>query len=151
MRHCALETTSLCEGGLSGEHYISRALLDVIAPDGKISIEGLPWAREAKSVGPNALTATILCRRHNSLLSPLDTEAAKFATFLRDAQLDLASGEQVVVDEAYIRESILMPAARVTAGFQPVMPAFQGLVSEEGLLQLIEYVKSLTQNTNHAQ
>jgi len=55
----------------------------------------------------------------------------------------LASGENVVVDEAYIRESILTPSQKVTAGFQPVMPTFQWLVSEEGILQLIEYVKSL--------
>jgi cytochrome c oxidase subunit 2 len=55
----------------------------------------------------------------------------------------LLSGESVVVDEAYVRESILNPGARITAGFQPIMPAFQGLVSEEQLLQLIEYVKSL--------
>lgn len=55
----------------------------------------------------------------------------------------LASGENVVVDEAYIRESILTPSQKLTAGFQPVMPTFQGLVSEEGILQLIEYVKSL--------
>jgi cytochrome c oxidase subunit 2 len=55
----------------------------------------------------------------------------------------LQSGETVVADEAYIRESILTPATKVVAGFQPIMPAFQGLVSEEGLLELIEYVKSL--------
>jgi cytochrome c oxidase subunit 2 len=55
----------------------------------------------------------------------------------------LQSGESITADEAYIRESILMPAAKVTAGFQPIMPTFQGLVSEEQLLQLIEYVKSL--------
>jgi cytochrome c oxidase subunit 2 len=55
----------------------------------------------------------------------------------------LQNGETVVVDEAYLRESILNPGAKITAGFQPVMPAFQGLVSEEGLLQLIEYLKSL--------
>ena len=47
------------------------------------------------------------------------------------------------VDEAYVRESILNPAAKVAAGFQPIMPTFQGLVSEEQLLELIEYVKSL--------
>ena len=55
----------------------------------------------------------------------------------------LQSGGTVVVDEAYLRESILNPAARITANFQPIMPAFQGLVSEEQLLELIEYVKSL--------
>jgi cytochrome c oxidase subunit 2 len=55
----------------------------------------------------------------------------------------LQGGESVVADEAYIRESILMPAAKITAGYQPIMPTFQGLVTEEQLLQLVEYVKSL--------
>ena len=65
--------------------------------------------------------------------------------------VDLQSGNRIVVDEAYIRESILTPATKITAGFQPIMPTFQGLVSEEGLLELIEYVKSLKQDTDHAQ
>jgi cytochrome c oxidase subunit 2 len=55
----------------------------------------------------------------------------------------LQNGGTVVADEAYIRESILQPAARLTAGFQPIMPTFQGLVTEEQLLELVEYVKSL--------
>ena len=55
----------------------------------------------------------------------------------------LASGETIVADDAYIRESILSPAAKVVAGYQPVMPTFQGQVSEEQLLQLIAYIKSL--------
>jgi cytochrome c oxidase subunit 2 len=55
----------------------------------------------------------------------------------------LQSGETVTVDEAYVRESILQPSAKITAGFQPIMPTFQGLVSEEQLLELIEYIKSL--------
>jgi cytochrome c oxidase subunit 2 len=53
------------------------------------------------------------------------------------------AGEMVVVDEAYVRESILNPSAKISAGYQPIMPTFQGLVTEEGLLELIEYVKSL--------
>ena len=57
--------------------------------------------------------------------------------------VQLQGGGTITVDEAYIRESILTPAAKVTAGFQPIMPAFQGLVSEEQLLALVEYVKSL--------
>ena len=55
----------------------------------------------------------------------------------------LQSGDTVTADEAYIRESILTPSAKVVAGYQPIMPTFQGLVSEEQLLELIEYVKSL--------
>jgi cytochrome c oxidase subunit 2 len=59
-------------------------------------------------------------------------------------QVQLHDGTVVTADESYVRESILQPATKITAGFQPVMPAFQGLVSEEQLLALIEYVKSLS-------
>src|ERR1700688_3189806 len=55
----------------------------------------------------------------------------------------LEGGGTIVVDEAYVRESILNHGAKITAGFQPIMPAFQGLVTEEHLLELIEYAKSL--------
>jgi cytochrome c oxidase subunit 2 len=55
----------------------------------------------------------------------------------------LQDGTTTLADEAYVRESILNPSAKVVDGYQPIMPTFQGLVSEEGLVQLIEYVKSL--------
>ena len=55
----------------------------------------------------------------------------------------LQDGRAITADEAYIRESILTPSAKITAGFQPIMPTFQGLVTEEQLLELIEYIKSL--------
>jgi cytochrome c oxidase subunit 2 len=55
----------------------------------------------------------------------------------------LASGDTVVADESYLRESILNPAARVVAGYQPVMPAYQTQVSEEQLIALIAYIHSL--------
>lgn len=58
-------------------------------------------------------------------------------------QVLLSNGQTVDMDEAYIRESVLNPQAKVVAGFQPIMPTFQGLVTEEQLLQLIAYVKSL--------
>ncbi len=59
------------------------------------------------------------------------------------SKVDLSDGSSVTADEAYIRESILSPSAKVVAGFQPIMPTFQGLVSEEQLIQLVEYIKSL--------
>ena len=55
----------------------------------------------------------------------------------------LEGGKTVTFDDEYIRESILQPQAKVVAGFPPAMPTFQGLVTEEQLLQLIAYVKSL--------
>jgi cytochrome c oxidase subunit 2 len=57
--------------------------------------------------------------------------------------VSLTSGERVIADEAYIRESIVNPTAKVVAGFQPVMPTYQGLVSEESLMQLVAYIQSL--------
>ena len=57
--------------------------------------------------------------------------------------VSLANGEKVTADESYVRESIVNPAARVVAGYQPVMPTYQGLVSEEGLMQLVAYIQSL--------
>jgi len=58
-------------------------------------------------------------------------------------QETLANGTTVVVDDTYIRESILTPQARLVAGYGPVMPTFQGQVNEEGLMSLIEYIKTL--------
>ncbi len=60
-------------------------------------------------------------------------------------QVELEGGGVATVDEAYIRESIVLPQAKVVAGFQPIMPTFQGLVTEEQLLQLIAYIRSLSQ------
>jgi cytochrome c oxidase subunit 2 len=55
----------------------------------------------------------------------------------------LAGGQTVVADPEYIRESILTPSAKVVDGYQPIMPTFQGLVNEEGVMQLIAYIQSL--------
>ncbi len=62
---------------------------------------------------------------------------------LYGSTVHLEGGQTVLADEAYIRESILQPRAKIVAGYQPVMPTFQGLVTEEQLLNLIAYIKSL--------
>ncbi|HEY2114315.1 MAG TPA: c-type cytochrome, partial [Candidatus Angelobacter sp.] len=62
----------------------------------------------------------------------------------------LEGGRNVTADENYIRESILDPGAKIVNGYKPVMPTFQGLVSEEQLNALVAYVKSLS-GTNAGQ
>ena len=62
--------------------------------------------------------------------------------------VELADGSKVMVDEVYLRESILTSQAKIVKGFQPLMPTFQGLVSEEGLVALIEHVRSLSPNAS---
>ncbi|HTS61637.1 MAG TPA: cytochrome c oxidase subunit II [Candidatus Acidoferrales bacterium] len=61
--------------------------------------------------------------------------------FGKDVQL--SGGGRVKADEAYLRESILQPQAKIVAGYEPVMPTFTGLVNEDQVVQLVEYVKSL--------
>ncbi len=58
--------------------------------------------------------------------------------------VELASGDTAMVNEGYLRESILNSQAKVVKGFAPLMPTFQGLISEEGLAALIEHIKSLS-------
>ena len=58
-------------------------------------------------------------------------------------QVLLQDGTKVTANEDYIRESILNPAAKIVQGYQPVMPTFKGQVTEEELIQLVNYVKTL--------
>jgi cytochrome c oxidase subunit 2 len=60
----------------------------------------------------------------------------------------LQSGHVVIADEGYIRDSILLPQKDVVAGYVPIMPSFQGRISEEELMQLIAYIRSLGVRTS---
>lgn len=56
----------------------------------------------------------------------------------------LVGGQTVVANDEYIRNSILNPGAQVVEGFQPIMPTFKGQVTEEQLVSLVAYIKSLS-------
>ena len=57
----------------------------------------------------------------------------------------LADGSSVQVDDNYLRESILVPGAKVVEGFAPTMPPFQGRLSDEEVSNLIDYIKTLAE------
>ncbi|HZG28488.1 MAG TPA: cytochrome c oxidase subunit II [Ensifer sp.] len=59
----------------------------------------------------------------------------------------LADGSMVTADETYIRDSILLPQKQVAAGYPPIMPTFQNVLSEEEVLKLVAYIKSLGEET----
>lgn len=61
-------------------------------------------------------------------------------------KLTMADGSQVLVNDAYLRDAILNPSQHVTAGYAPIMPTYQGQISEDGLIDLVEYVKNLQNN-----
>jgi cytochrome c oxidase subunit 2 len=65
---------------------------------------------------------------------------------LYGTEVPLVGGAKAIFDETYIRESILDPKAKVAAGYEPLMPTFRGQVTEEQMLALIAYIKSLSPN-----
>ena len=78
----------------------------------------------------------VTCHQTNGIMAPV-------LQGLFGKEVKLVNGQTAVVNEAYIRESILNPTAKVVAGYQPNMPTFQGQVTEDAILQLIAYIKSL--------
>jgi cytochrome c oxidase subunit 2 len=55
----------------------------------------------------------------------------------------MSDGRDVLADDNYIRESILEPQAKIVAGYQPVMSTYKGLLSDDDITELIEFIKSL--------
>ena len=62
---------------------------------------------------------------------------------LYGSPVTLADGRIVTADDRYIRDCILMPETQRVASYPPVMPSFAGQISEEDLLKIIAYIKSL--------
>jgi cytochrome c oxidase subunit 2 len=62
--------------------------------------------------------------------------------------VQLSDGRTVTADEAYLRDSILLPNKDIVAGFQPIMPSFSGVATEAQLVELLAYLKSLSPDTN---
>src|SRR5215472_9578817 len=63
------------------------------------------------------------------------------------SQLTMANGGTTTADEAFLRQAILNPSEHVTRGYAPIMPTYQGQISEDGVIALVEYIKNL--NTNY--
>jgi cytochrome c oxidase subunit 2 len=62
------------------------------------------------------------------------------------SQRTFADGSTRVADEDYLRESIVNPGAHIVAGFQNVMPTFQGQIKDQEILGVIEFMKSISTN-----
>jgi cytochrome c oxidase subunit II len=58
-------------------------------------------------------------------------------------RVNLDNGKTVRADESYLRKSILFPDTKLVAGYQSIMPSYQGQINEEEVLQLIAFLKAL--------
>lgn len=72
-----------------------------------------------------------------------DTQLGPKLTGLYGTKIKIQGGREINFDDNYIRESILNPSAKLVEGFQPVMPTYQGQVSEDEIISIISYIKSL--------
>ena len=120
------------------------------------SVTVMPQAEYEAWLGGGASEGT-LAQRGERLFTQLacvtchmggDTQRGPVLNGLFGSTVQLASGETVKADADYIRESILNPTAKIVAGFPPIMPTFQGQVTEEQLLSLTEYIKALQAGKN---
>jgi cytochrome c oxidase subunit 2 len=103
------------------------------------------WLAGGRSTGTAAqngerLFADLAC---NTCHKPDATGRGPSLHGIYGSTVELADGRKVVADDNYIRESIMNSQAKVVKGYQGIMPPFQGMVSEENLMQLIAYIRTL--------
>ncbi len=78
LTRCYASVLADCSIKISREHFISESLLNYLNRDKNLLISGFPWVDSGgKSLPPSSLTSKILCERHNSSLSPLDSIAVR--------------------------------------------------------------------------
>ena len=88
---CYLNHENDCSGPITREHYVSAAVLKEV--DGVLRVSGMPWldVEEHRELPVSALVARILCKRHNSCFSALDSEMARFVRTLKGYTLSTIS------------------------------------------------------------
>lgn len=74
---------------------------------------------------------------------PAATVKAPDLEGLYGSPVPLADGSVVTADDQYIRDSILLPQSEVAAGYPPIMPTFKNVLSEDDVMKLVAYIKSL--------
>jgi cytochrome c oxidase subunit 2 len=82
------------------------------------------------------------CQQCHSVDGSAKTGPTLLGVYDRDR--GFTDGTSIIADENYIRESILEPMSRVVAGYEPVMPTYQGRIKDAEITAIIEYLKSLS-------
>jgi len=90
---CYARASNDCDEQLTREHFITDDVLGAISADGKVVVvEGAAWqdkTERRKTIGRASLSRKMLCRRHNTALSPLDKMAAEFFRYFLEDHLDI--------------------------------------------------------------
>jgi cytochrome c oxidase subunit 2 len=62
------------------------------------------------------------------------------------SKVQMSNGTTQLVTDGYLRDVILNPSQHVPAGYAPIMPTYQGQISEDGLIDLVEFIKQMNSN-----
>jgi cytochrome c oxidase subunit II len=102
-------------------------------------------ADESFVANTNMSPGEALFTKHGCVTCHNETDAARGPLLAGKygTEVTLSSGETVLFDEDYLRESIFNPQAKLVAGYAPLMPVFKNLISEDELFLLIDYIKSM--------
>lgn len=105
----------------------------------------------AKWLASNGTSDTLIAQGHALFIrdgcdgchAGRGTVRAPSLSGLYRSPVPLSDGTTVIADEAYIRDSILYPRKQIVASYDPIMPAFAGVIGEDDLVKLVAYVESL--------
>lgn len=107
--------------------------------------EAAPAPSAAAPRDPVALGAQLYAQKGCIACHTVDGTARVGPSFLHDygTTIALAGGKTVVMNEAYIRESVLEPQAKSRPGYPPSMPSFRGMLKDREIDALAAYIRSL--------
>ncbi|RLE31386.1 MAG: cytochrome c oxidase subunit II [Acidobacteria bacterium] len=132
-----------------GTGHSDSSTMVIVHPSGEFG----PWLEKASNFlltmtpeeGGRKVYEIRGCQQCHSVDGSPRTGPTFFKVFGKEETL--ADGSIITVDEDYIRESVLEPNAKVVAGFEPVMPTYQGRMKDDQIEALIAYIKSLDGKT----
>ncbi|MGZ6140864.1 MAG: c-type cytochrome, partial [Myxococcaceae bacterium] len=117
---------------------VARA--DILADPEMVSIQG-NLVEQGKRVAMDQ--GCLRCHSINSAVNDTEQHIGPTWVDLYQRPTRLSTGETIVADEAYLTESMMDPNAKLTAGYQPIMPSYQGKLTGPDTAAVVEYIKSL--------
>ncbi len=136
------ETTLLCTEYCGTGH--SDMIAKVIIMDQAKYDDWLQNGGEDGNAPPAELGKKLYAEKSCNSCHSLDGTAMTGPTYkgIFGRKEKMTDGTEITVNENYLRESILQPGAKIVAGYQNQMPAFQGLLSDKQVTALIEFIKT---------
>ncbi len=136
-----------CAEYCGAEHSLMIGKIHVMEPqDYQAWLEGREPGRSIAASGAELFEqkSCTTCHRTDS------SARAPILNGLYGTEVSLVGGDRIEADDNYLRESIVDPGAKVVSGYQPIMPTFKGQLTEEEILELIGYIKSLDAGSHDA-